>query len=59
MRNSFGSDTAAKGIIGFAFFIWLIYVGIVLSILGVIAWVLYTIITKPEVLAHWIKVVTG
>lgn len=42
--------------IGFLSFVWmLIWLGIICSIF----YLLYTIITKPELLAHWIKVVFG
>ena len=47
------------GLFRFAIFMWVIFVLIGAAIGGGVIWVIYTIITKPEVLAHWIKVVTG
>ena len=48
-----------KGLFGFALVMWFVAVLLGLSVFGGICWLLYTIITKPEVLAHWIKVVSG
>lgn len=37
-------------------FIWMLFV---LAIVGSVFYLVYTIITKPELLANWIKVVCG
>ena len=59
MHNSFGSDNGFKGMFGLAIFAWFISFLLGLALVGGIGYVLYTIVTKPEALAHWIKVVTG
>jgi hypothetical protein len=40
----------------FLSFIWFLFV---LAIIGSVFYLVYTIITKPELLANWIKVVFG
>ncbi len=40
----------------FLSFIWALFV---LGIVGSVFYLVYTIITKPELLANWIKVVCG
>ncbi len=52
-------ENKMKGLFGFALVMWFVAVLLSLSVFGGICCLLYTIITKPEVLAHWIKVVSG
>ncbi len=59
MRNRFNEDNAVAGCFGLAIFMWLVAVALSLSVVGGLIWVAYTIITKPEILANWIKVVSG
>jgi hypothetical protein len=59
MRDNFDSDNGFKGMFGLAIFAWFISFLLGLAFVGGIGYVLYTIVTKPEVLANWIKVVTG
>ena len=59
MRDNFGSDNGFKGMFGLAIFAWFIYFLLGLAFVGGIGYMLYTIATKPEILANWIKVVTG
>ena len=59
MRNDFNSNSGFKGMFGLAIFAWFISFIMGLGFVGGIGYVIYTIVTKPEVLANWIKVVTG
>ena len=48
-----------KGVFGIAMAVIVFGWALVVGVIGVLGYLLYTIITKPELLNHWIKVVTG
>lgn len=56
-RNTmYNQESKIFKLAAFLSFIWFLFV---LAIIGSVFYLVYTIITKPELLANWIKVVFG
>jgi hypothetical protein len=52
-------EKLVKGIFGIFGTIWLVYVLFIFAVLSCLGWLGYTIVFHPEVVAQWVKTITG